>query len=185
MPINEKFDLRGINHLALVCKDMQRTVDFYSGVLGMPLTKTITLPNDMGQHFFFDIGSGNQLAFFWFPNGKPGIPGVSHPAGQVGQGDISSASGSMNHVAFNIPLEKVDEYQTKLEEAGIEATAVLNHDDSETGTSAEITDTTFVRSIYFKDPDGILLEFAAWTRELDSHDVNLEPASVEAASLDS
>ena len=91
----------------------------------------------------------------------------------------------MNHVAFNIPLEKVDEYQRKLEEAGIEATAVLNHDDSETGTSTEITDTTFVRSIYFKDPNGILLEFAAWTRELDSHDVNVEPASVEAAPLDS
>ena len=32
---NEKFELRGINHLALVCKDMKRTVDFYEGVLGM------------------------------------------------------------------------------------------------------------------------------------------------------
>ena len=37
---NEAFELGGINHLALVCKDMARTVDFYSGVLGMPLVKT-------------------------------------------------------------------------------------------------------------------------------------------------
>ena len=79
MPTNDTFDICGINHLALVCQDMDRTVGFYSGVLGMPLTKTITLPNGMGQHFFFDIGNGDHLAFFWFPNAKPGVPGVSHP----------------------------------------------------------------------------------------------------------
>ena len=67
MNTNEKFKFRGINHLALVCKDMKRTVDFYSGVLGMPLTKTIELPNNLGQHFFFDCGGDDQLAFFWFP----------------------------------------------------------------------------------------------------------------------
>ena len=41
---NNEFEIRGINHLALVCKDMERTVDFYSNVLGMPLIKTINLP---------------------------------------------------------------------------------------------------------------------------------------------
>ena len=50
MPKNEQFELRGINHLALVCKDMARTVDFYTNVLGMPLVKTIELPLGMGQH---------------------------------------------------------------------------------------------------------------------------------------
>ena len=83
----------------------------------------------------------------------------------------------MNHVAFNIPLEKVDEYQKKLEQAGLNPTAVVNHDDSADQASMEITDTTFVRSIYFKDPDGILLEFAAWTRALDERDVNTEALS--------
>ena len=38
---NTQFEIRGINHLALVCKDMARTVDFYTNVLGMPLMKTI------------------------------------------------------------------------------------------------------------------------------------------------
>ena len=47
-PENSEFELRGINHLALVCRDMQRTVDFYSGVLGMPLIKTIELPRNYG-----------------------------------------------------------------------------------------------------------------------------------------
>src|SRR5262249_231947 len=73
---NEVFELGGINHLALVCKDMARTVDFYSNVLGMPLVKTIDLPQGMGQHFFFDIGNGDCLAFFWFPNAPEAQPGI-------------------------------------------------------------------------------------------------------------
>ena len=179
MPTNEKFELRGINHLALVCRDMKKTVDFYSGVLGMPLTKTIELPAGMGQHFFFDIGNHDQLAFFWFPNAADSQPGITHAPALVGEGDITSAHASMNHVAFDVPEEKIEEYQQKLKAAGVEITDVVNHDASETQASPELTDTTFVRSIYFKDPDGILLEFASWTRELDESDVNCEPVGVD------
>jgi len=174
---NAKFDIQGINHLALVCKDMKRTVDFYSGVLGMPLTKTINLPKNMGQHFFFDIGNGDQLAFFWFPDAPESVPGVTHATDLVGRGSITSAHASMNHVAFNIPADKVDEYQQKLKAAGIDCTDVVNHDDSPDQASPTLTPSTFVRSIYFKDPDGILLEFAAWARQLDENDVNCEPMS--------
>ena len=67
MATNEKFEIRGVNHIALVCADMARTVRFYRDVLGMPLVKTIELPGGMGQHFFFDIGNDDCLAFFWFP----------------------------------------------------------------------------------------------------------------------
>src|SRR5690349_6149840 len=52
-PIGSK--VRGLNHLALVCSDMARTVDFYTNVLGFPLVKTVDLPGGRGQHFFFDI----------------------------------------------------------------------------------------------------------------------------------
>jgi len=71
------FELGGINHLALVCSDMERTVDFYTNVLGMPLIKTIELPAGMGQHFFFDCGGGDALAFFWFPDAPPPAPGIA------------------------------------------------------------------------------------------------------------
>jgi catechol 2,3-dioxygenase-like lactoylglutathione lyase family enzyme len=80
-PVNREFDIRGINHLALVCSDMARTVEFYQGVLGMPLIKTIELPGGMGQHFFFDLGNGDALAFFWFPDAPAAHPGVTNPAG--------------------------------------------------------------------------------------------------------
>lgn len=174
---NPEFELRGINHLALVCRDMKRTVDFYTGVLGMPLTKTIELPFGMGQHFFFDIGNGDSLAFFWFPNAPEPAPGVAAPSALPGAGELATAIGSMNHVAFDVPPERIDDYLVKLREKGIVAADIMNHDDSELGVSAQPHEGTFVRSIYFFDPDGILLEFAAWTRALSPQDVRHEPAS--------
>jgi catechol 2,3-dioxygenase-like lactoylglutathione lyase family enzyme len=174
---NTEFAVRGVNHIALVCRDMARTVEFYEGVLGMPLVKTIELPDDMGQHFFFDIGNGDSLAFFWFPDAPPApAPGVVGSGALPGLGSITSAIGSMNHLAFDVAPEKFDEYVAKLKEKGVECSPVLNHDDSPSGVSKEVTDDVFVRSVYFFDPDGVLLEFAAWTRQLTDADVRHAPA---------
>ena len=174
--MSRPFDFRGVNHLALVCSDMSRTVHFYRDVLGMPLVKTIELPAGMGQHFFFDCGNGDSLAFFWFPNAPEAVPGVTAPSARPDNGEILSAIGSMNHVAFNVPLEAIDAYAERLRDAGVECSEVVNHDDSEWGVSKEMHPGVFVRSIYFQDPDGILLEFAAWTRVLNESDVTHEPA---------
>lgn len=170
-------DFRGVNHLALVSSDMARTVDFYSGVLGMPLTKTIEMPGG-GQHFFFDCGNGDSLAFFWFPHAPAAVPGVSSPAHRPDRGDIVSAHGSMNHVAFGVSADDIERCVDALREAGVDCTDVLNHDDSEWGVAREFTDDVFVRSVYFTDPDGISLELAAWTRSLGPHDVRHAPRSV-------
>jgi catechol 2,3-dioxygenase-like lactoylglutathione lyase family enzyme len=170
---NKEFELRGVNHLALVCKDMARTVDFYSNVLGIPLTKTIELPGGMGQHFFFDIGGGDSLAFFWFPESPERAPGVASPARMVGEGSIATAHGSMNHVAFDVAPEQMEEYRERLQAKGIEVTEIVNHDNSAMQVSSIVTDDVFVRSMYFFDPDGILLEFAAWTRELRLEEAQL------------
>ncbi len=174
---NKEFQLRGINHLALVSSDMQRTVDFYSGVLGMPLIKTIELPANMGQHFFFDIGNGDSLAFFWFPNAPQKAPGISSAAHWPGDGEITTAHGSMNHVAFDVAPEQFDQYVQKLHDKGIQTSKVYNHDDSPMQVSRTMHDGVFVRSIYFMDPDGILLEFAAWTRVFTEADVQHKPAT--------
>lgn len=175
---NKEFELRGINHLALVCKDMAKTVDFYTNTLGMPMTKTLELPNGMGQHFFFDIGNGDGLAFFWFPNAPEAAPGVASPANNVGKGSIVTAHASMNHVAFDVPHERLTEYRDKLRAKGVEVTEVIHHDDTPQQVSREVNNTTFVSSIYFFDPDGIMLEFASWTRELGTEgDLRHKPAS--------
>ena len=178
---NTKFELSGINHLALVCKDMARTVDFYTNVLGMPLVKTIDLPTGMGQHFFFDCGGDDLLAFFWFPGAPVAVPGVSAPAARPDTGELTSAVGSMNHVAFAVPLEKIEDYRQRLIDAGIPCSEVANHDDSEWGISRKVHPGVFVRSVYFQDPDGILLEFAASTRAFTPDDVRHAPAATTSA----
>ena len=106
---NTEFELGGINHVALVCSDMARTVDFYTNVLGMPLIKSIDLPEGMGQHFFFDAGNGDCVAFFWFTEAPDGEPGTL-PAALPGLGS-SERGEHMNHLAFHVPAEKFDAYR--------------------------------------------------------------------------
>lgn len=177
-PQNTEFELCGVNHLALVCRDMKKTVEFYRDILGMPLIKTIDLPRGMGQHFFFDVGNGDALAFFWFPDAPEAQPGIAAPEALPTRGSFVSAHGSMNHIAFNVAADKFDEYYDRLVAKGIDVTPPLNHDNSPTGSTPDPNDEdVYVRSVYFFDPDGICLEFAAWTRELDESDVRHEPKS--------
>ena len=167
---NKEFELQGIHQLAMVCKDMARTVDFYTNVLGMPLIKTINLPNGLGQHFFFDIGGGDCLAFFWFTDGGEEQPGLSRPAYSDAGSELISASGSMNHVAFHVPPEKIDEYRERLRAKGVKVTEVVDHDASPGQVTFGNSPSVWCRSIYFFDPDGINLEFSTWSRELRPED---------------
>jgi catechol 2,3-dioxygenase-like lactoylglutathione lyase family enzyme len=163
----KKPDFSGVHHLALVCKDMERTVDFYTNTLGMKLVKAFDLGFGYGQHFFFDMGAGNLLAFFWFVDSEKAAPGIASAANLLGKGGtISSAHGSMNHIAFHAPLDEIEGYRNFLVEKGVECSEMVNHADVETlPGEARVTDgvddATWVRSFYFLDPDGIMLEFCA------------------------
>ena len=184
MSQNSEFEFRGVNHLALVCKDMAKTVEFYTQVLGMPLIKTIDLPGGMGQHFFFDIGNGDSLAFFWFPNAPEAAPGVASPRSLPGRGEMVTAHGSMNHIAFDVPPEKFDAYVERLKAKGVTIGPVMNHDNSPAQVSASVTPDVFVRSVYFFDPDGVCLEFAAWTKVFDAADVAHDPVGADGKKVD-
>ncbi len=169
---NDQFQIRGFNHLALVCKDMKATVEFYEEILGFKLVKTLEYA-DGGQHFFFDMGNGvDGIAFFWFPDAPADAPGIARSAAMEG-GSSRSAIGSMNHVAFDVPAELIEEYRAKLRAKGIKVTYVVNHADSLNGKHQEEFDPedTFVRSIYFSDPNGIQLEFASWVHAFDESDI--------------
>lgn len=177
---NTEFQFGGINHLALVSSDMERTVDFYTNVLGMPLIKTLEIPGG-GQHFFFDCGNGDSIAFFWFPGAPEAAPGIASAGHMPGVGPIVSAHGSMNHVALDVPADRFDDYVEKLRDKGVEVSPVINHDDSETTIAPALHDGVFVRSVYFRDPDGILLEFACWTRAFGPDDTSHAPARADGS----
>jgi catechol 2,3-dioxygenase-like lactoylglutathione lyase family enzyme len=164
--------LRGLSHLALVSGDMARTVAFYQGVLGMPLVKTMDVPGG-GQHFFFDIGNGDCLAFFWWEHTAPPAPGVAAPDGVYDH----SAVGSMHHVAFQVDPEDLDQCRALLEEHGI-SYVFMSHD-LDGGWSRkpeDVNEQTFAATVYFRDPDGIVLEFCAWLPPLQELGGDLEPA---------
>jgi len=160
---------------------MARTVEFYSTVLGLRLIKTIELPAGIGQHFFFDIGNGDSLAFFWFADAPGPAPGIAAPVARPDNGESTSAVGSMNHIAFQVAPEKIETYRQRLVDYGVECSPVVNHDDSEWTVSEEMHPDVFVRSVYFQDPDGILLELAAWTKPFGEGDVTHEPATSKHA----
>jgi len=144
----------GVHHLALTCKDMDRTVDFYTRVLGMSLSATLDLPGGW-KHFFFDMGGGNQLAFFYFPDIAEGKKGEQFP----GAPWKTMPSAAMHHVAFAVEsVEELERARDELIGQGIRVTDVWDHE--------------FCKSIYFQDPDGIQLELAAWVRPLDERDVH-------------
>ena len=85
----------------------------------------------------------------------------------------------MNHVAFDVPVDQFDAYVEKLKDKGVAISPVLNHDDSPSTVAKTMHDGVFVRSVYFRDPDGVLLEFACWTRSFGPADVAHAPANAQ------
>lgn len=174
--MSEPMRYTGVNHVALVCRDMAETVEFYTQTLEMPLVKTIDLPGGRGQHFFFDCGGGATIAFFWFPNAPAAAPGIASMHPDYLKVGSQTAHASMNHLAISIPLDKFDEYVARLRAKGL-SVRVMNHEDSETHASETVNERTWIRSMYFADPNGIHMEFAAFVRPFRPDDVRHEPVA--------
>ena len=134
----------GVNHLAMVTNDMEKTVRFYRDVLGMPLVAAIgNTPQLPYRHYFFEVGQNSTIAFFEWP----GMVEEFHkPAGQPATGRIQ-----FDHVSFDVESDDaLLELQAKLAKAGVEVTHVVDHN--------------FIHSIYFTDPNGIALEASVWIK---------------------
>jgi catechol 2,3-dioxygenase-like lactoylglutathione lyase family enzyme len=174
---------------------MAETVKFYTEVLGMPVLRTEELP-DGGQHFTFGVSDKSGLSYYWFPDApveeSPGLVssvwvGMDENGRTRRTGARMSAAGSMNHIAFEIPLEQQVEYIHRLRAAGIDVTEVSYHifygKDQELQVlrredlppDAENVD-EFINSIYFGGPDGVRLEMAAYTRPMTPDDRKHVPA---------
>jgi catechol 2,3-dioxygenase-like lactoylglutathione lyase family enzyme len=139
---------RGLHHLALNTEDMKMTIDFYSGVLGMPLVHALKVPPGLGtgpgnrgnppfenlRHYFFDMGGDSLLAFFEMPKGAKT------------QGD-RDALAAMQHCSFAVTEERFHTLCARLEDAGVALTGPI-----------PVGAGTW--SVYFFDPNGIRLELS-------------------------
>ena len=122
--------VRGVHHLALICKDTEETIKFYQDFLGFPLVELVENRDYAGSnHFFFDIGDHNLLGFFDFP-------GYDLPP-------FTETIGAVQHLAISISSDQFEATKKKLDQAGVDYLGPDRGADD---------------SMYFRDPNGVGLE---------------------------
>lgn len=125
---------RGVHHMALVSSDVERTVRFYAEVLGFPLTDIFENRDYPGSnHFFFDAGNGNLLAFFDFPG--------------LDVGPYAEVLGGLHHVAISMAPHEWERARDRLAAAGVAY-------QEESGTSVYFRDPDGARLEIIADPLG-------------------------------
>ena len=98
---------QGLHHFALFCSDVRTDHRLLPGVLEFPLTEIFENRDYQGSnHFFFDIGHGNLLAFF-------DLPGLD-------LGPYAEVLGGLHHLAISVTPEKWDHLRAKLDAAGVD-----------------------------------------------------------------
>jgi len=150
---------KGFSHIGLSTRDLDSTRDFYENVLGFKAVRCDIIKIAEGgqiRHMFFDTRR-DQLIAFMEARGVPGVP-ANYDAGITRGLGVPSA---FYHFAFEAGSEPgLDEKRNELIAKGIEVTEVVDHD--------------WAKSIYFKDPNGIQLEYCVFTRNLNANDARLQ-----------
>jgi catechol 2,3-dioxygenase-like lactoylglutathione lyase family enzyme len=125
---------RGLHHFAMLCSSVEQTVQFYQGLLEFPLTEIFENRDYKGSnHFFFDIGNGNLIAFFDFPG--------------LDLGPYAEVLGGSHHIAISVTPQKWEHLKGKLDAAGVEYLL-------ESGTSIYFRDPDGARLELIADPLG-------------------------------
>jgi catechol 2,3-dioxygenase-like lactoylglutathione lyase family enzyme len=149
----------GYSHVGLSTLDLDRTRAFYEGVLGFKAVRCdIMKVKEGGQirHAFFDTGDG-QLIAFMEPRGVPGIP-AEYDAG-INRG--LGVPEAFYHFAFEVDsVAALEAKRAELIGKGVKVTPIVDHE--------------WMKSIYFKDPNNLLLEYACWIRTLDDDDARMQ-----------
>ena len=131
----QKIQAQGVHHITLIGADRQTSIDFWEGVLGMPLIfeqPNLDVPEE--NHLYFDPGDGRLITIFTNENRRPDP--TPNPEG----------IGNLHHIAFNVSRATYSQVKKRLGERGI-------------ANSGEV-DRGFMDSIYFRDPLGQLYELA-------------------------
>lgn len=154
--------LRGVDHVAYPTWKLEETVHFYRDVLGFPLQHCILAPgwgNDPMPdfaHFFFEIGAGGRIAFFYYFGSEPYV-----------DPNMPDRINRSRHLALLVDTEEeLDGYQRRLEEGGYELRFRIAHE--------------LIESIYVWDPNGYSIEISRPLRPLTDADSADTELSIEA-----
>ena len=132
-----RLQTQGVHHITLVGSNREAVIEFYQGVLGMPLVfsqPNLDVPEE--EHLYFDTGDGRLLTFFVRPSR------VNDPAPNP------EGIGNLHHIAFTVSRATYTQVAARLNDRGIKNTGPI--------------DRGFMDSIYFRDPNGQLLELACF-----------------------
>jgi catechol 2,3-dioxygenase-like lactoylglutathione lyase family enzyme len=150
---------KGFSHLGLSTLDMDKTRHFYETVLGFKVVRADIMKVTQGgkiRHIFFDTGR-DQLIAFMEPRGVPGVP-TEYDAG-INRG--LGVPRGFYHFAFEAGnLAELEQKRQELVAKGVEVTPVVDHE--------------WAKSIYFSDPNGIMLEYCCYTRGLGEDDACIQ-----------
>ena len=151
--------IKKLHHNAYRCRDSEQTRAFYEDFLGLPLSGTLEINETKSGrktgtlHTFYALDDGSYLAFFEAPD-MPFEFKVQHDF------DL--------HIALEVDEAVLAEMMAQGKARGIETRGISEHG--------------FIRSIYFRDPNGYVIELTA---KLPNHDVEMDPRSNRArAKLD-
>ena len=126
--------IKGLHHNAYRCRDSEETRRFYEDFLGLRLVSAFEIEEGRGLHTFFEMDDGSCLAFFE-------VPGMPFDFKQQNALDL--------HIALGVEPDTFDDMLEKGRREGREVRGPVDHG--------------FVRSIYFRDPNGYVIELTAST----------------------
>ncbi len=141
--------IKGLHHNAYRCRDSEETRRFYEGFLGLPLAEALEIGQTKSGrktetlHTFYRLDDGSFLAFFEAPD---------MPFEFKAQHDFDL------HIALEVEPPVLEEMMAKGKAAGIETRGISDHD--------------FIHSIYFRDPNGYVIELTA---KMPGHDREMDP----------
>ena len=148
--------IRAIDHINIVVSDLERSVKFYTEVLGFEHVNTVHLEGDWIDSIVGLNGVNADVAFIVAPEGEPKIELLCYKSPM---GDSIPANSSGNTVGLRHIALRVDDIQAsaqKLKDAGVKLLS------EPIMVPASLAPQNPVRKTlcYFHDPDGVLLEIA-------------------------
>ncbi|HVB17964.1 MAG TPA: VOC family protein [Stellaceae bacterium] len=127
-------EIKGLHHNAYRCRDSEETRVWYEDFLGLPLVSAFEIRDGKALHTFFQMKDGSCLAFFEAPD---------RPFDFKRQDDLDL------HIALGVENDVFERMLAKGKAEGIEVRGPVDHG--------------FCRSIYFRDPNGYVVELTADT----------------------